>query len=60
MRTPDQVRERITMLLVEEINRVGFKKMEEEPENTVPKFIEDLASELTELVLDEISFGRKR
>ncbi len=57
MRTPDQIKERVTMLLVEEMNKAP--QLLTEPENAVPKFLEDVSSKIVELVLDEISFRRK-
>ena len=57
MRTPSQIRERVMMLLVEEINRTP--NLMKEPENYITKFLEDVSAKLTELCLDEISFQRK-
>ena len=57
MRSPDQIKERVMMLLVEEINK--SPNLMKEPENVLPKFLEDVSNKLSELVLDEISFRRK-
>ncbi len=57
MRTQEEIRERIMMLLVEEMNHVP--NLLDEPENAVPKFLEDVSNKLSELVIDEISFRRK-
>ncbi len=57
MRTPAEIKERIMLLLIEEMNK--SPQMLSEPENAVPKFLEDVSNKLAELVLDEISFRRK-
>jgi len=57
MRTPDQIKERVTMLLIDEINKMP--NLLQEPENILPKFIKDVSDKLTEICLDEISFRRK-
>ncbi len=60
MRSQEELKDLIVMLLVEEINKVGFKRMEEEPENVLPKFVDDLSNRIVEVILDEIAFGRRR
>ncbi len=57
MRTPEEIKERVMMLLVEEMNK--SPQLLTEPENAVPKFLEDVSNKVVELVLDEISFRRK-
>lgn len=50
-------RERIELLLVEEINKNS--KVLKEPETFLPKFIEDLSLRIVELAQDEIRYGRR-
>lgn len=59
MRSPQELRELIQMILVEEMNKTDYKLFTTEPENVVPKFIEDLSNRLSEVCIDEISFRRK-
>lgn len=56
MRNPDQIKDRIQLAIVEEINSISLLK---EPENYLPNFINKLTEKLTEITLDEIEF-RKR
>ncbi len=57
MRSPDEIRERILLTLIEEMNK--YPHLIAEPEQVVPKFLETVSNKLSELVLDEISFKRK-
>lgn len=57
MRTPNQIKERVMLLLIEEINKQP--NLMKEPENAIPKFLDEVSNKLSELVLDEISFRRK-
>ena len=57
MRSPEEIKERVLLLLIEEINKTP--NLTKEPENIMPKFLEDVSNRLTELCLDEISFQRK-
>lgn len=59
MRQPSQIRERVEAAIIEEIQATNLI-LQREPENYIPRFIQTLTDKLTELVLDEIQFGRKR
>ena len=59
MRTPQEFKELVQLVLVEEMNRMNFDMLRTEPENTVPKFVEDVSNRLSEVCLDEIAFRRK-
>lgn len=58
MRTPEEIADLIRLTIVEEI-QVNNLISQGEPENWVPKYIENLTNRLTELVLDEVAFKRK-
>ena len=58
MRTEDQLRERIRMALVEDMN--NLPNVLKEPENQFPQFLEKITNHVTEIVLDEIAFRRLR
>jgi hypothetical protein len=55
MRTENEIRSRIQLAIIEEINKQDFS----EPENTIPAFVQKLTEKITEITLDEILF-RKR
>jgi hypothetical protein len=55
VRTAEQIRERVMLLLIEEMNCTNLA----EPENAIPKFLDASTNKITELILDEITF-RKR
>lgn len=57
VRTEDQLRERIRMALIEDMNNV--QAVLKEPENQFPQFIEKLTNHLSEIVIDELAY-RKR
>ncbi len=59
MRTPQELKDLIEMVLVEEINRTNFDMIRTEPENVLPKFIRETANRMAEICLDEIAFRRK-
>ncbi len=59
MRTPQEFKDLIEMVLIEEINRTNFDMMRTEPENILPKFVGETANRIAEICLDEISFRRK-
>ncbi len=56
MRNPEQIKERIQLAIIEEIQNTNLLK---EPENYISVFIENLTKKITEVTLDEIEF-RKR
>ena len=56
MRNPDQIKERIQLAIIEEIQNTNLLK---EPENYMMQFINNLSEKITEITLDEILF-RKR
>lgn len=58
MRSPEEIRERIQLAVIEEIQATNLIS-QREPENYIPKFIDNLTQKLTEITLDEITF-RKR
>lgn len=59
MRTPQEFKDLIEIVLVEEINRTNFNMLRSEPENVVPKFISEVTNRLSEVCQDEIAFRRK-
>lgn len=59
MRTPQEFKDLIEIVLVEEINRTNFELLRKEPENVLPKFINEVANRLSEVCQDEIAFRRK-
>ena len=58
MRTEKQIKDRIEMAIIEEV-QVTNLIAQQEPENYMPRFIENLSSKIHEIVLDEIMM-RKR
>ena len=59
MRTEEQIRERIMMAIVQEIQFTNGIAQRVEPETYIPRFIENLTNQIHEIVLDEIAI-RKR
>lgn len=57
MRSEDQIRERIRMALVEDMNNLSA--VLKEPENQFPAFLEKITNHLYEVCMDEIIY-RKR
>ena len=57
MRTQEELKERIRMALVEDMNNI--QEIMKEPENQIPPFLEKLTNHIFEIVLDEITFKRK-
>jgi hypothetical protein len=57
MRNPTEIKDRIQLAIIEEINSKPLVIYE--IENFIPVFVNKLTNKLTELCLDEISFGRK-
>lgn len=57
MRTPEELKERIRMALVEDMNNI--QEVLKEPENQFPQFLEKITNHLLEITMDEISFRRK-
>ena len=57
MRTPEELKERIRMALVEDMS--NLTTVLAEPENQFPQFLEKITNHLHEIVMDEISFKRK-
>ena len=57
MRTAPELKERIRMALVEDMNNLS--SVLQEPENQFPEFIERLTVHLHEIMMDEITFKRK-
>lgn len=58
MRTESEIRERIRMMLVENLN--NLPDILKEPENQFPEFLEKLTNHLHEIIVDEIAFRRIR
>ena len=55
----ESIRDRIRMAIVHEINSINIVS-QQQPEEYLPRFIENLTQEMHELVLDEIIYGRRR
>lgn len=55
MRTEQQIKDRVQMAIIEEMQSTNFT----EPENTIPKFIENLTHKINEIILDEIMMRRR-
>lgn len=58
-RTPEEIRERIQLAIIEQINSYDFNTIIKEPENLVPILIKSLTDKITEITLDEITFRRR-
>ncbi len=58
MRTDEELKERIRMALVEDMQNIS--SVLKEPENQFPQFLEKITTHLHEIMLDEIMFRRKR
>jgi len=56
MRNPEEIKERIQLAIIEEIQSTNLLK---EPKNYMQLFINNLSEKITEITLDEILF-RKR
>ena len=56
----ERIRERIRMLVVQEISITNLVAQQEKPEEYLPRFIETLTQELHELVIDELTYGKRR
>ena len=59
MRTTEEIRERIRMALVEDMNGTDINKILQEPENQFPAFLDRVTNHLYEILVDEITFRRK-
>ena len=59
MRTEEQIKSRIQMAVIEEIQLTNLIA-QQEPEIYIPKFIENLTNTINEIVLDEIMMRRMR
>ncbi len=59
MRTSEEMKERILLTLIEEVNKVNFKTLAAEPENLLPQFLQDVTNRIHELCQDEITFRRR-
>jgi len=55
----ESIRDRIRMAIVQEINSVNIVA-QQQPEEYLPRFIENLTQEMHELVIDELVYGRHR
>lgn len=58
MRNEDQIRERIKLAIIEEMQST-HSALIEQPERIVPNFIEALSANLTDIVMDEILIRRR-
>lgn len=58
MRSPEEIKERLRMALVEDMNSNSISKLLEEPENQFPQFLEKITNHIYEIVLDEITFRK--
>ena len=59
MRNPSEIKERIRMALVEDMNSNDLVAIMKEPENRFPEFLEKLTNHIYEVCVDEITY-RKR
>lgn len=57
-RSPEEIQDRIRSVIIEEI-QVTNLIAQREPENYIPRFIENLTNRIQEVVLDEITFRRR-
>lgn len=57
MRTEEEIKDRIRLALVEDMNKI--QDVLKEPENQFPQFLERLTNHLFEITMDEIIY-RKR
>lgn len=53
MRTESEIRDRIQMAIVEEMQTINFLR---DPENWVSEFLDSLTDKITTITLDEITF----
>lgn len=58
MRTPEELKERIRLAIIEEMNVTNLIA-QREPENWIPNYIEKLTNQLLTICLDEISMRRR-
>lgn len=59
MRNPNEIKERIRMALVEDINANNLVAIMKEPENQLPEFLERLTNHIYEVTVDEITYRRR-
>jgi hypothetical protein len=57
MRNEDQIKERIRMALVEDMNTLPT--VLKEPENQLPQFLDKLTNHLFEITMDEIIYRNR-
>lgn len=55
----EQLRDRIRMLIVQELSATNMIAQQEKPEEYLPRFIDTLTQELHELILDELTYNRR-
>lgn len=55
----EKIRDKIRMLIVQEVSATNLIAQQEKPEEYLPRFIDTLTQELHELILDEIIYGRR-
>lgn len=58
MRTEQQIKERVQLVIIEEIQATNLIT-QGEPENYIPRFVSNLTERINELVLDEIMMRRR-
>lgn len=58
MRTANEIKERIQLAIIEEIQSSNVLN-QKEPENVIPNFVVKLSNLLTEITLDEIEIRRR-
>lgn len=59
MRSEEQIKERIELAIIEQINKMDLTVVLNEPENMIPAFVRLLTERVHEICIDEIMF-RKR
>ncbi len=56
----EKIRDRIRMTVVQEIQSINIVAQQSDPNDYLPRFIENVTQSLHELVIDEIIYGKRR
>ncbi len=57
MKPQSAIRDRVEKVIVEEINITNLIA-QREPENYIPKFVQNLTERITEIIQDEVKYGK--
>ena len=57
MKSKTAIRDRVEQAIVEEVNVTNLIA-QREPENYIPKFIQTLTDRITEIIQDEVKYGK--